>query len=291
MKKPNFFIIGAPKCGTTSLYNWLRTHPQVFLSIPKEPHFFNTDVGFNFYTDLKAYEGLFFEANSQHLAVGEASTSYLWSGVAVPSILKYSPGARFIVMLRKPQEMAVSLYAQECGGAEDQPSFEAAWRLQTKRAQGYSLPAFCPAPDLYQYGDRCRIGSQLKRLFEHVSQDRVLVVFLENLRRDPRGEYDRVLQFLGLSRVYPAGFSAANTRRHIRSFRLKKVLNALGHLKSNLGIKKSTGLLAPFYRLNTAAKSKQMLPPPLRRELDAYFEPEIRIVRDLLGRVPSEWLD
>ncbi len=290
MKKPNFFLIGAPKCGTTSMANWLGVHPQVFMSNPKEPRFFNSDVGLQWCTDLKSYEALFRDANEKHLIVGEATTNYLWSRTAVPAILDYSPDARFLVMLRKPQEMVVSLHAQECRGLEDQPDFETAWRLQPQRAQGRMLPPHCRAPSIYQYGERCRVGTQLKRLFEIVSRDRVLIVFLEDMRRSPLAEYRRVLKFLGLKDFQPSALNALNPRREVRSFKFKKILNSLGAFKTKLGIKRSTGILAPFYRLNTKPGGYQGISEALRKELDEYFLPEILLVRDLLGRVPEQWL-
>ena len=111
MKKPNFFIIGAPKCGTTSLANWLAEHPRVFFSDTKEPHFFCTD-GYTGVKTLKQYEKLFEDAKPHHLAVGEGSTHYLFSKVAVPNILVYNPDARFIVCLRNPVDMAPSLHSE-----------------------------------------------------------------------------------------------------------------------------------------------------------------------------------
>ena len=86
MKKPNFFIIGAPKCGTTSLASWVSEHPSVYMSPLKEPDYFhaNEKIG-----SLKEYEQLFEGAGPEHITVGEASVRYLYSQVAVPNILNY----------------------------------------------------------------------------------------------------------------------------------------------------------------------------------------------------------
>ena len=94
VRKPNFFIIGAPKCGTTSLATWLSGHPNVFMSAVKEPHFFNTDDR-RFISTLEAYENLFRAASSDHCAVGEASVWYLSSTEAVRNILALSTGRAF----------------------------------------------------------------------------------------------------------------------------------------------------------------------------------------------------
>jgi hypothetical protein len=71
--KPNFFIVGAPKCGTTALYEYLRGHPSIFMPKYKEPHFFAQDLGtYPLIKTADAYAALFAEAEPRHTAVGEA---------------------------------------------------------------------------------------------------------------------------------------------------------------------------------------------------------------------------
>ena len=108
MRKPNFFIIGAPKCGTTSLSAWLGDNPQIFMSSMKEPHFFNSDDRQAVRT-FDEYEALFRGATEEHVAIGEASVWYLSSAEAVSAILRYQPEAKFIVMVRNPIDMAPTL--------------------------------------------------------------------------------------------------------------------------------------------------------------------------------------
>ena len=130
MKKPNLFIVGAPKCGTTSLYGWLSQHPNVYMSPIKEPGFFSPDSLHRPGT-LARYEALFAKAGAEHEIVGEASTNYLYSREAVPRVLEYNPKAKFIVCVRNPVEMAPSLFAQRVWeGRDTVKCFEDAWRLQ-----------------------------------------------------------------------------------------------------------------------------------------------------------------
>ena len=68
-KKPSFFIIGAPKCGTTSLADWLRDHNNIFMSDPKEPHFFNTDSNHHSVFSLNQYQSLFDSVTEKHKAL------------------------------------------------------------------------------------------------------------------------------------------------------------------------------------------------------------------------------
>ena len=137
MKKPNFFIIGAPKCGTTSLAIWLSSNPQVFMPAAKELHHFNTDDNHIITPNRVIYEQFFIGATQRHKAVGEASVWYLHSNVAVSNIEVYSPNSKYIVCLRNPVDMAYSLHEQHIfNGNEHILSFENAWRMNEKRLKG-----------------------------------------------------------------------------------------------------------------------------------------------------------
>ena len=87
MVSPNFFILGAPKCGTTSLASWLSDHPHIFIPPIKEPHYFNTDDQHRNIRRRLDYEKLFRGVTEKHIGVGEASVWYLSSEVAVRNIL------------------------------------------------------------------------------------------------------------------------------------------------------------------------------------------------------------
>jgi hypothetical protein len=95
-KLPNFFIIGAPKCGTTSLSKWLAGHPEVYFSPIKEPHFFNTDENWFWRGTEKKYLKLFEKVKTYHLAIGEGSVRYLNSKVAVTNIEKFSNKEKYL---------------------------------------------------------------------------------------------------------------------------------------------------------------------------------------------------
>jgi len=135
--KPDVFIVGAPRCGTTWLYRHLAVHPRVFMSRQKEPHHFNTDSRFRWVETLEAYESLFSDAPAAAQAIGEASVLYLHSEVAAANILCYQPRARFIAMVRNPLEMAPSWHRQALfDQQENEPDFARAWALQAERTAG-----------------------------------------------------------------------------------------------------------------------------------------------------------
>lgn len=270
-KVPNFFILGAPKCGTTALAKWLEGHPQVFMSAIKEPHFHSTDLSNRTITDRRQYERLFRSAGPQHKAVGEASTWYLVSQEAVPNIEEFCPGARYIVMTRDPVEMAYSLYQHNYRVLyEDQSTFEEAWYLQGRRARGDCIPKTCKEPFFLQYQAACSLGSLLERLYDSVDSDRVLHISMQALRYDPGSEYRRVQKFLGVQDENRVKFYSVNVGRTHKSRMLQRALRFGGRVRKSLGIQRGLGLM----KLNEREVTKQKLSEEFRRELDSVFARE-----------------
>ena len=114
-RRPNFFIVGAPKCGTTAMTTYLRDHPQIFMPLQKEPHYFAEDYPiFREVWTEKQYLHLFRSADSSHLAVGEASVWYLYSDHALPRIKAFAPDARIIVQVRNPVDPPTLTIPRRC---------------------------------------------------------------------------------------------------------------------------------------------------------------------------------
>lgn len=197
---PNFFIIGAPKCGTTSLAKYLGEHPQIFISSPKEPHYFSTDLKTRTAVlGLSQYAKCFKSANQQYRAVGEASTSYLYSEVALANILKMNSEAKFIVLLRNPIDLVYSLHTELVSGlAEDETDFINAWKQQELRSQGRKIPFGCFTPWALQYKSMGMLGEHVEKAIATVGRERLLVLLLEDLSRDTRAAYREALEFLGV---------------------------------------------------------------------------------------------
>ncbi len=123
MPTPNFFVIGAARSGTTSLYHYLKQHPQIYISPVKEPRFFafkgvadnldsyyepsGSDIVKESITSFEAYCALF-QGVSCEKAIGEASPLYLWSSKACENIHQTIPDAKLIAILRDPVERAFS---------------------------------------------------------------------------------------------------------------------------------------------------------------------------------------
>ncbi len=117
---PNFFIVGAPKAGTTSLYNYLRSHHDIFMSPVKEPNFFtHQEIEQNklYYEHkniktLREYERLFSRNKDQKIC-GEASVSYLYYPDTASKIMKLIPQAKILIILRNPVDRAFSHYLMD----------------------------------------------------------------------------------------------------------------------------------------------------------------------------------
>jgi len=147
VKKPNLFVIGAPKCGTTTLASWLGSNPDVYMSKNKEPNYFNTDMYAPDRYNEDEYLNLFKESNHNRY-LGEASTRYLYSKKACSNILSYSPESKFIAIVRNPVDMIYSLHNHLVFlGVEPVKSFRRAWGVNENRTLGDSIPVDCSDPD------------------------------------------------------------------------------------------------------------------------------------------------
>lgn len=215
---PNLFIIGAPKCGTTSLANYLATHPNIIISSPKEPGFFLPDLHLRQVTDERVYKSLFKRRNKKNvLWYGEATASYLFFAESLEAIKKNIKNFKSICLIRNPAELVVSLHA-EClkEGVENVRSFEEAWKLQAARRQGKCLPPGCSDPRWILYSEWGKLGTQLERARRILSEDSLLILFLDDLRKHPRQVYLHALNFLGLPDDGRAQFPRLNERREPR---------------------------------------------------------------------------
>lgn len=292
MKQPNFFIIGAPKCGTTSLAAWLAEHPQIYMSPLKEPHHFNTDQNHVITPGLRHYEQLFEKANDRHLAVGEASVWYLYSSAAVPNIERYTTDAKYIVCLRDPVEMVYSLHEQLfVSGHECEPDFATSWHLQNDRVNGKLIPLLCSEPRFLLYGPVCSLGDQMERLYTQIPRKRVFPLLLDDIKADPHAAYCRVLEFLNIDDDERSEFSVHNPAKTLRAPGLKKVIQLLGSLKRSLGIRHGLGVLNAINRCNVRYRARAPMSIEMDYILKKYFREDVQKLSRLINRDLSHWID
>lgn len=297
MRIPDFFIVGAPKCGTTALYSYLKERPDVFMPELKEPHFFARDfAAYRAVRERDAYLALFAEAAPDAL-LGEASVWYLFSEVAVADIMRANPAARIIVMLRNPVDMVHALHAQLLHAPdEDVTDFEQAWRLQEVRAAGRSVPRHCREPRHLQYRTVGSFAAQIERLQQHVPAEQVLTLLYEDFARDPAASYGETLRFLGLPQDDRRSFERINAGRARRSRLLaggvrdlvallgpaygpaKRTLNALGLHPGRAVV-----------QWNSRCQERAPLSPGFRAELGDAFRDDVARLEIRLGRSLDVW--
>jgi hypothetical protein len=294
MVKPNFFIIGAPKCGTTALSAYLSDHPDVYISHPKEPHYFNDDLRNRHIRTLPEYLACFDGARPHHRAIGEASVHYLYSRTAVLNILDFQPEARFIVMVRNPLEMARSWYSEAAyrsGVGETAASFEDAWYLQEERRQGRSIPRICREPKLLQYQDLCSLGAQLERLFAVVPRDRVHIIVFDDFVSDTRSEFENVLKFLNVPLYGKTVFPRVNEAKEMTMPRLYHgfvwVRNVV---RSRLGLRLGLGVGTGLRTLLTRPRTHDALSDRLKADLVLAFAQDVQRLEKILERELSHWM-
>jgi hypothetical protein len=288
-RRPDFFMVGAPKCGTTSLHRWLVGHPDIFMPVrPKEPMFFVNDrlahFGMVYPDDLPRYLALFGAAGRAR-RVGEASTSYLEAPEAAGRIHEFNPEARVIAMLRDPVEMIASLHAMRVSqGLEHMADLSAALADERRR------PGFGVVGDQssIRYRDRTRFATMLRPWFETFARERVNVVILEDVAAQPAVEFRRTLQFLEVDPAYsPPSFARHNEREWPRSLFLARVQARLRGFRSSDGAWDRLAGRA-YHLLGRVNRARGVEPRPipndLRRQLRDELGPDVDALSRLLGR-------
>jgi hypothetical protein len=191
---PNFFIVGAQKAGTTSLYFYLKEVPQVYMSPLKEPFYFSPHVVHNSASDIirdkKEYLRLFEKANG-YIAIGEATPIYLWDPDAPKLIHQTVPRARIIMILRDPIERAYSNYLMRVRYSGVQSSFyDELMRDYRSQDKLYGKSQLYVEFGMYY--------EQVKRYFDIFGREQVKVIIFEEFVKRPEQTVNEVLGFLGV---------------------------------------------------------------------------------------------
>jgi hypothetical protein len=297
--RPNFFIVGAPKCGTTALYEYLRPHPNVFMPKVKEPHFFAKDLGtYPFIKTLDAYTALFADSADRHLRVGEASVYYLRSSTAIRNIHEFNPDAKLIAMFRNPVDMVHSFHSQLLYvSQEDVDDFETAWRLQARRTQGLDLPSRSRGAFLLQYAEMGRFGTQAQRLLSIFPPAQVKVILYDDFAVSPRKVYDEVIGFLDIPHDNRTEFPRINENKRarvawLRNFMIKPppvLRDTYLSFKQAVGAKHLDAIKQGLLDRITVKERRPPLSPQFRAELVETFREEVALLSRLMNRDLSHW--
>jgi hypothetical protein len=301
--RPDFFIVGAPRCGTTALSTYLAEHPRVGFSRPKETNFFCTDLpGIRFHiANPQEYVDLCFGhcVGKDYLAIGEGSVWNLHSKDALANILRFNPQARFIIMVRNPIDLCVALYEKRREMLqEDQPSFEQAWRLEEERRQGQSIPTlFRKEVGVPGYRDIASLGAQVERAFALIPERQRLPIVFDDFVADVAAVYARVLAFLGVPHDGRTEFPRINEGQAIRHPTLWALIwgtllrahPLLGPVKRMLNVS-TLNIYPRLSRLFLGKRSeKPAMPEALRADMRAFFAADIERLSAAIGRDLSHW--
>lgn len=301
MKKPNLFIVGASKSGTTALYNYLKMHPEIFMSETKEPHFFGFDLPYSklrFNNNINKYLKLFSQASSEKY-VGEASTRYLVSKTAAKEIKKFSPKAKIIVMLRNPVDQMYSIHNQTyLNGTETISDFVRALDAEKERKK-HKLKS---EMEQLLYRENAKYYKQVKRYLDTFGKTNVHIIIFDEFKKNTKMEYQKVLDFLSINPNIKINFNKIttdklrNSSKKPRSMFLQKIMHVWTSKPRTMliianAIPKS--LRVSFYNylreLNTIYEERDPLPNKLRKKLTKEFEPEIKKLEKLLNINLSKW--
>lgn len=206
--RPSFLVIGAMRCGTTSLYRYLCEHPRIVTATRKEVHFFDH----NHASGMEWYMAHFASRFDHHpgkaaawrLVTGEASPSYMLNPVAAGRAAAQLPGARIIAILRNPVDRAISHYHHGLRRKYEPLTFEEALDLEPERIRGEReklLRGEIQRSEPLQHYSYCTRGhymEQLETWLEHFPRERLHLVLSEEFYADPNRELRRAEAFLGL---------------------------------------------------------------------------------------------
>jgi hypothetical protein len=293
---PNLLIIGAAKSGTSSLYNYLGQHPDVFMSTFKEPTFFiwngreyniqgpgTKDIGSKMVTDLDSYLELFVGGQSKRIR-GEASPGYLHTSGAAESIRDGVPDAKLIAILRNPIDRAYSafLHARRTG-IEPLLDIDHALDAEPERVRDHWI-------GMVLYTTVGMYSVQLERYLAVFPREQLRVYIYDDLVRDSLSVCRDAFRFLDVDDTFePDTGTRHNTGRGVRSPRLHMYLQR--YRKSLLAKRIFPRRLAKriYWRINE--RKKQQLAEHSRLRLARTFEPDLSQLSQMLGRDLSPWLE
>jgi len=308
MLKPSLFIVGQPKSGTTALHNFLDQHPEISMSIVKEPNHFSKD--FHQESDSFYKKKLYFpyRAEKEYLKIfntkhnpkiiGESSTLYLYSKVAAQEIYKFNPDSKIIIILRNPVDFIYSLHSEYIIlDRENIIDFKSSLSLEESRKSGKNIPYAVKFPSRLFYSERAKYYDQIKRYFDVFPVANIKTIIYEDFKKNNQKTYQEIIDFLGLTAEFKLDFDQINISKAPRNIIVNSLIN-------NPFLKKKVRVLGNILPLKTYIKIKDfvkenvllkkyprtLLDTKIRQELMTQFKPEvIKISRFLNINLVEKW--
>ncbi len=283
MPRPNLFIVGSWKAGTTSLYHYLDAHPEVFMSALKEPHYFVHNSRFRprMFWKESSYLRLFNKAGSAK-AIGEASAYYFCMPESAKMIHDFNPDAKIIIMLRHPVDTIYAFHSESIFLGRENRDFATALAYQethTDRMPHY-LDLICCWPD------------RIQTYWDLFGKDQVHIIFFEDLANAPASMYQKLLAFLGLSPDFEPDFSIHNpskappSRLFSRISANPLVIMAMQAASLSMPLAEK---INDFRKTKLQRQARPPLDPQLAAQLATAFSPTIDRLSQMLGKDLSHW--
>jgi len=292
LKQPNFFIVGAPKCGTTAWVEYLSTHPEIVFSIQKEPHYFSTDFpDFRWASNEEEYLANFQHAREQE-CIGEASVQYLYSKVAARNIFKFCPKAKIIIFLRNHASFLRSYHNQLLKNLdEDIHDFSLAWSLSGQRNEE-QIPETCRESQFLNYKKIGKFSEQVARYFTYFSDNQIKIIWFEEWTSNPKGTHLEILEFLGLAddgrMLFPVVHDAKYNKFNFISKLIQRPPNWVRSISSVLKKLLGRRRLGISHKLRSVNTRHGYLSPEfdskMEQEINEYYRSDLRYFDSLNNR-------
>ena len=269
---PNFLYIGTAKAGSSWIYEILREHPEVFVPTAKDVQFFDRhyEKGIDWYCSL-------FKPGMGKKAVGELSHNYcLYEEVAV-RIQRHLPDVRLFCCLREPLEKTVSAFLQQRG---------------RKVSATLTFEEYAFRPQTLKQGD---YYYNLLPFYERFPRENILVLFFDDLQKDPVIFAKRIYEFLGVDVTFQPQtlYRKVNPAGEARYLWLLYLAYKTGQFLRELGLVNVVGVVkrnTAFRRLLFRPKEKPEIPDEVRRKLKEHYRERNKDLPKLIGQpLPEGW--
>ena len=281
-KRPDFFLVGAAKSGTTSLFQYLIQHPSIFIPSIKEPHYFSEfyDPGAPRCATDEEYFALF-EDCPPGARAGDASTSYLYSASSARRIHDVCPTARIMAVLRNPIDRAYSFYWYNRRNLVEDLSFEDALEAEPGRiAEGCHYRFHYVASGMY--------AGQVSRYLDTFGHEAVRAYLFEDLR-DARELCARIFEFLGVDPGVPIDTEKRfNPGGPVRSDLLARFLTRSFPRLRRLFPQVARDVKYRLMEVNV--RQPEPMAPATRERLAEAFQDDVGRLQDMIGRDLAHWL-
>jgi hypothetical protein len=296
INKPNVFCLGMPKCGTTSLYNYLSQHPDVFVSSKKELHYFSRDEimdkmygpGDSYILDgcpktLDEYLNCF-NCKDTHRVLLDVSPSYMTNIKSLHKIKNFVDGAKLIIILRNPVDKVFSQYAHLVREGREKESFHDALCLEHERESlGYS--------DMWLYKKGGFYSTYVCELLSIFDSNNVMIVFQEDLLSRTSDTLIKICSFLNIER-FNFDVDMEFNRSGKPKFRIISKLISPGPFLRFLKffIPKSAGGVIKSFVQNVNTGDRIELSLKIRDKLVEFYNEDVKLLEEIIGYRPP-WKD